>query len=262
MKSIWQQSLAEFFGTLLFVFVAAGAAIVAGGTGGGFFGVAVAQGLALAIVITSIAHISGGHVNPAVTIGIWVAGKIETSRAVIYIVVQLLGAAAGAALLREAIPQAIWKPASLGATLVNHSAGITDGRAVLLEAVMTFFLVFTVFATAVDDRGAFKSVGGFAIGLVVAADLLVGAVFTGGSMNVARSFGPALLAGKWTDFWVYIAGPVSGGIIAAAVYWLAFLRDREVFAPPSEVPVAATAGDLEPDDDVEPASPEPGTDGS
>jgi MIP family channel proteins len=237
-KTIWQQAIAEFVGTLALVFIGAGSVVVASGTGTGVVGVALAHGLVLAIMVTNLGHISGGHFNPAVTVGAWVAGKIETIRAGWYVLIQLAGAAAGAGLLRLAIPDRIWKGTSLGATLVNHqAAGMTAGRAVLLEAVLTFFLVFTVFATAVDDRGAFKSIAGFGIGLVLAMDILVGGALTGASMNPARTFGPALVAGKWTDFWIYLAGPLSGGIIAAAVYWLSFLREREAYAPREEVPI-------------------------
>jgi aquaporin Z len=235
-KSNWQQAIAEFWGTFALVFIGAGAVVVSG-SGTGPLGVAVAHGLVLAIMVTSLGHISGGHFNPAVTVGAWVAGKIESSRAVFYVVVQLAGAAAGAGVLRLAIPRRIWEPSSLGATLVNSQAGFTTGRAVLLEAVLTFFLVFTVFATAIDDRGAFKSIAGFAIGLVLTMDILVGGPLTGASMNPARTFGPALMAAKWTDFWVYVAGPLTGGIIASAVYWLSFLRDREVAGPRSEMPI-------------------------
>lgn len=235
MRTVWQQFIAEFFGTLALVFIGAGAVVVAGATGG-TFAVAVAHGLVLAVMVTAVGHISGGHFNPAVTVGAWVAGKIETARAGWYIVAQLAGAAGGAGLLRLSIPDRIWRASFLGTPTVQHQL-TTSGRAVLLEAVLTFFLVFTVFATAVDDRGAFDKIAGFAIGLVLTFDILVGGPFTGASVNPARSFGPALLSGHWTDFWIYVAGPLSGGIIAAAVYWLAFLRDREVYAPRDEVPI-------------------------
>jgi aquaporin TIP len=103
--------------------------------------------------------------------------------------------------------------------------------------VLTVFLVFTVFAAAVDDRGVFKSLGGLTIGLVLSFDILVGGFLTGASMNPARSFGPALVAGKWTDYWVYVAGPLTGAIIGASLYWFTFLRNREVAAPRDEMPI-------------------------
>src|SRR5207249_4716414 len=104
----------------------------------------------LAIMVSNLGHISGAHFNPAVTIGVWVVGKIEGARAIVYIVSQLVGAALGAGLLRLALPPRAWKPSSLGATLVKHPLGINNGKAVLIEAVLTFFLSFTVFAVAVD----------------------------------------------------------------------------------------------------------------
>jgi len=96
--------------------------------------------------------------------------------------------------------------------------------------------------TAVDDRGVFGSVAGLTIGLVLTFDILVGGQLTGASMNPARSFGPALVAVKWTDFWVYLVGPIAGGVIAAALYWFGFLRDREVSAPRTETPIGGGPG--------------------
>ena len=143
---------------------------------------------------------------------------------------QLAGAVAGAGLLRLCLSKKIWEPGSLGATLINPQAkafGFSTPKALLLEAAMTFALVLVVFATAIDERGAFKSIAGFGIGLIVAADILVGGILTGASMNPARSFGPAVIIWKWTDFWIYILGPLAGAVIAAEVYWFLFLRPRE-----------------------------------
>jgi MIP family channel proteins len=193
----------------------------------------------LAVMVSALAHISGGHFNPAVTISVWVSGKIETLRALLYIVAQLVGAAAGAGLLRVALPERLWRhdPTSLGATALSRQFGVTPGNALILEAVLTFFLVFTVFAVAIDDRGVFKSVAGIPIGLVLTFDILVGGFLTGASMNPARSFGPALLIWEWKDFWIYLAGPLAGGIVAASIYWFSFLRGRVVTAPRTETPI-------------------------
>jgi MIP family channel proteins len=238
-RSIPQQAVAEFVGTLALVFVAAGSVVILSPSGAaGLVGIALAQGLVLAIMVSNLGHISGGHFNPAVTLGVWVVGKIENVRMGVYIVSQLSGAAAGAALLRWALPPDIWERTSLGATTVGHQFGINDGKAVLIEAILTFFLVFTVFAIAVDDRGAFDKIAGLAIGLVLTFDVLVGGVLTGAGVNPARSFGPALVASKWTDYWVYLVGPVTGAIIGAALYWFMFLRDRVlVSAPRTETPI-------------------------
>ncbi len=237
MNGLGRQVIAEFVGTLALVFIGAGAVCALQPLGSiGVIGVALAFGLVLAIMVSNLAHISGGHFNPAVTAGVWVAGKIESMRAVLYVLAQLAGAAAGAALLRWALPKRIWDPVSLGATLVNHGDGITNEKAVIIEAVLTFFLVFTVFAVAVDERGVLKSIAGLSIGLVWTMGILVAGFFTGGSMNPARSFGPAVISGTWTDLWVYVAGPLIGSILAASLYWFAFLRIREAAPPRGEVP--------------------------
>ncbi|TML02397.1 MAG: aquaporin [Actinobacteria bacterium] len=235
MRSIAEQAVSEFIGTLALVFIGAGSVVVATqGGGAGLVQIALAHGLVLAIMVSSFGHVSGGHFNPAVTISVWVAGKIETARAGVYIVTQRAGAVVGAALLRGVMPEADWRRAHLGATLVN---GISNGQAVLLEAILTFFLVIVVFATAIDDRGVFKSVAGLPIGLVLAFDILVGGPFTGASMNPARSFGPALVGGTWTGYWIYVVGPVVGGLVAASIYVFAFLRERRVAAPRTETPI-------------------------
>ncbi len=131
MKSIGQQSLAEVVGTFALVFIGAGSVVLAQLVGpAGIIGVALAHGLVLAVMISNLGHISGGHFNPAVTISVWVVGKIESARAVAYVLSQLVGAAIGALLLRLALPAVAWKADSLGATLINHNIGITAGKAV------------------------------------------------------------------------------------------------------------------------------------
>jgi len=240
MKTVWEQLVAEVIGTFALVFIGAGAVVIlvptmAGGTA--ILGIALAHALVLGVMVSNLGHISGAHFNPAVTIGVWVAGKIETGRAGMYIIAQLVGASAGALLLRLVIPQDIWRDTALGLPQINTAAGISDVQAIALEATLTFFLVLTVFATAVDDRGVFPSVAGLTIGLVLGFDILMGGTLTGASMNPARSFGPALVAGEWKDFWVYLVGPVAGAVVGSSVYLFAFLRGREVTAPRTETPI-------------------------
>lgn len=223
-----QRLLAEFVGTLTLIFIGAGSIVAAGtgATGAGLVGIAIAHGLAIATMVTALGHVSGGHFNPAVTIAAWVTQKIKLAEAFPYVVAQLAGGAAGAGLLRAAVPAAVWQQdgVKLGATLVNPA--ISNGQAVLIEAVLTFFLVWVVFATAIDPEGAFGKIAGLAIGFVILMDILVGGPFTGGSMNPARTFGPALVGNLWSGHWVYWVGPVAGGIVAAALYDAVILRPR------------------------------------
>jgi len=123
----------------------------------------------------------------------------------------------------------VWKAANLGTPLL--ATGIGQGKGILIEAVLAFFLVFTFFATLLDDRGPFPQAAGLTVGSVLAFDILVAGPFTGGAVSPVRSFGPALVSGTWNDWWVYWVGPVAGGVIGAVLYWSAFMRDREPGVP-------------------------------
>ncbi len=229
METTWKAALAELIGSFVFVFAGAGSVIVAGPYGGGLLGVALATGFAVAAMVTATAPISGGHVNPAVTVGLWVAGRIGSTRAAAYIVAQFVGGILAALLLRFVVPTAVWKAAYLGTPLL--AAGIGQGKGILIEALLAFFLVFTVFATLVDDRGPFRQAAGLTVGLVLAFDILVAGPFTGAAVSPARSFGPALVSWTWNGWWVYWVGPLAGGVIAAVLYWSAFMRDHEAAVP-------------------------------
>ena len=157
-----RRGVAEFLGTFAFVFFGAGAIMVGSG---GLVGVALAHGLAIALMVTAFAHISGGHFNPAITLGFLVVRRIEATLAAVYWFMQFAGAVVASLLLWWIFPAEAVEPSSLGAPLKHVSIGAGAGFA--LEAIMTVFLVLAVFATAVDDRGAFKAVAGFGIGLVI-----------------------------------------------------------------------------------------------
>ena len=188
----------------------------------GLLGIAVAHGLAIGIMVSAVGHISGGHLNPAVTIGFWVTRKISTFDALFYWVAQLAGAAAAAYLLRAVVPEDTWRLVALGTPALARDFTRING--IILEGVMTFFLVFVVFATAADERGAFGKIAGFAIGLAVTMDILMGGPLTGAAMNPARSFGPALAARQWVNHGVYWVGPLAGGVLAGWLYDTLFLR--------------------------------------
>ena len=214
-----QKGLAELIGTFLLTFIG-GAAIINGDAG--VIGIALAHGLTIALVICSLGHISGAHINPAVTIGFLITGKIEAKDALIYILSQLIGAMLAAYSLKVFVPGAM--EASLGGQSISPNVSIV--AAIFIEFVLTFFLVTAIFGTAVDDRGTFSAVAGFGIGLVVTVDILAGGPFTGASMNPARSFGPAIMSGTWDNQIVYWVGPIIGGAIASLFYNSFFMRTK------------------------------------
>ncbi len=228
----WRAVLAELIGTLLFVFVGAGAVVVVTGVIGvapiddaaALTAIALAHGLAIALLVAGTARISGGHINPAVTFGAVITGRMKLSTGVLYVGAQLGGAIIGALLLEAAVVGEV--EGNLGAHSLNLNVLDGEGAGVLVEAVLTFVLVFTVFATAIDPRGL-ANLAPIAIGLAVLVDHLVGVPLTGASMNPARSFGPALVADVWDNHWVYWLGPLAGGGIAALTYYLTFMWGRE-----------------------------------
>jgi MIP family channel proteins len=221
MRDSWRHFAAEFFGIFGLVFVG-GAAIMASAQthdANALMIAAVAHGVILAVMVTATMRISG-HLNPAVTIGFLVARRIEPLMAVVYIIAQLLGAAVAAYALKAIFPAAIAEATRLGGQSV--ALDVSTGQAILAEAIATFFLTFVVFGTAVDP--AAPKVGGFAIGLVVTADILAIGPLTGGSMNPARSFGPAVASGVLEGQLIYWIGPILGSIVAALFYDGLFLR--------------------------------------
>ncbi len=219
MNDTTQKGAAELIGTFLLTFIG-GAAIINGQAG--LIGVALAHGLTVALVISSLGHISGAHINPAVTVGFLVTKKMEMKEGVVYIIAQMAGAVLAALVLKQFVPGAM--NAALGGQSV--APGVSTTAAIVIEFFLTFFLVTAIFGTAVDERGTFKAIAGFGIGLVVTVDILAGGPLTGASMNPARSFGPALVSGQWGDQIVYWIGPLLGGAVAAVVYNSLFMKKQ------------------------------------
>jgi len=219
------RSWAEFVGTFALVFVGMGAIAV----GADLVGIALAHGLAIAVMASAVGHISGGHFNPAVTFGFLVTRRIAPSLAGAYVVAQLVGAILAALALRALYPDGVDLDAG-----VPQLQGVGAGAAMGIEAILTFFLVWVIFATAADPRGAFKSIAGLAIGLTITLDILAGGPLTGAAMNPARSFGPALVQNVWDDFLVYWIGPLAGGGLAALIYDQLYIRGLQppVVGPP------------------------------
>ena len=229
-ESTGKALVAEFVGTFALIFIGGGSVVLASAGQLDLVGVALAHGLVLAIMISIAGHISGGHFNPAVSTALWVTGKLPSARTVAYIAVQMLAAVAGALLLRYVVVPTYSEEAFNAAT-PQVLATVDVGRAIVIEAILTFFLVWAVFGTAVDDRGPFSKTAGLTIGLVIAFDILAFGPYTGAAMNPARWFGPALVSGLWDNWYVYIVGPLAGGVLAGLSYWYVFLRDREPATP-------------------------------
>ncbi len=217
MPSLARRLLAEAVGTFSFVFVGAAVVVVNGGfpnSGIGLLGIALAHGLALSVMISATMTISGGHLNPAVTVGLLIARRIDPASAAAYIVTQLASASLAALLVKVLLPVAAVRTALLGVPVIASS--LTPEQAIGIEAILTFFLMSAVFGTAVSPDA--PRVAGFGIGLVVLFDILVGGPLTGAAMNPARAFGPALVSGQWLGHIVYWVGPIVGAALAALLW--------------------------------------------
>ena len=222
MNGLLKPSLAEMIGTFTLIFIGAGAGALASANGGGIVGVALAHGLAITIIVYTWGPISGAHVNPAVTLGVLVAGKIDIVKAIAYWVAQFLGAVVAAFLLNYLL---LGIADGLGETKGVLTDQGESGKVILVEAVLTFFLVAAVFGSAVTGRNG--NAYGLAIGFVLVGDILCGGYLTGASMNPARTFGPALVKNDLSYFWLYVVGPAAGAIVAAVLFKAFYMDDEE-----------------------------------
>ena len=195
----------------------------------GAVGISLVFGLVIMVMVYATGHLSGAHINPAVTIAFTLTRHFSPRDAIAYIAAQLAGATLAALLLLGVWPS---KPADLGATIPTVSAG----SALLYEAILTAFLMFVIMAVATDTR-AVGAAAAIAIGGVIGLDALFGGPVTGASMNPARSFGPALVSGTWTDYWIYLAGPIIGAAVGAFAYQL--VRGQQ---PKSQQPESTPSG--------------------
>lgn len=199
---------AEFIGTFALIFIGAGAGAIGAG---GVVGVAFAHGLVILAFVYAFGHISGTHVNPAVTVGVLVAKGIDAKRAIAYIVAQLAGGTVGAFALRFVLGGS---DSGLGATVLGK--GVSPAQGLVLEAILTFFLVNSVLHAAVSGKAG--NLAGVAIGLTLTFSILMGGPLTGASLNPARTLGPAIAAGIFDDIWAYFVGQILGGVLAALAY--------------------------------------------
>jgi len=221
--------LAEAIGTFFLCFAGIAAILSTQApinSGAGLLGIALAHGLALSIAVSAFGGVSGGHVNPAVTIGFLVTGRITVGLAVLYIMSQCVGATIAAAACNYIFPVEAVETAKLGIPLPGGE-WVTMPILLVAEFIMTFLLMTAVFGTAVDERGKIVNIGGLAIGLTVAFDILAGGSVTGASMNPARSFGPALVYGHFDFHWCYWLAPIAGATVAALIYHSFILESDE-----------------------------------
>ncbi|XP_031100751.1 probable aquaporin TIP1-1 [Ipomoea triloba] len=215
-------ALAEFICTLIFVFAGQGSGVAyskltgdGASTPAGLISASIAHAFGLFVAVSVGANISGGHVNPAVTFGAFVGGNITFFRGLLYVIAQLLGSTVACFLLE------------LSTGLPTGSfglSGVSVWSALVFEIVMTFGLVYTVYATAIDPKkGDLGTIAPLAIGFIVGANILAGGAFTGASMNPAVAFGPSLVSWDWSCHWVYWLGPIVGGGLAGVIYELLFI---------------------------------------
>ena len=216
MRNTLRPLVAEAVGTFFLVFCGVGAIVTdiyrAGSVG--LLGIAIAHGVALGIAITATMNISGGHLNPAVTLGALSIGRIDVRKAISYIIAQLAGASIAVLAIKGLYPEMAGQISGYGAPRLANDVSTVQG--IVIEAILTFMLAFAVMGTVVDSKT--PKVGGFGVGLIVMCGILAGGQMTGGAMNPARAFGSMVVAWQWTGALIYWIGPVLGAVVAAQLY--------------------------------------------
>lgn len=208
-----KEAIAEAVGTFALVFIGVGAIASSQLADSGLVGIALAHGLTIAVMVSATGAISGGALNPAVSIGLWVTGKLSRAAAIRYIIAECIGAIAAALLLVIIIPDQVFA-VNVGTPALAE--GINPIQGILIEAVTTFFLMFVIYGTAVDARA--PKMAGLFIGLTVTLDILMAGPLTGAAMNPARHLGPALFSGQILSSYIYWIGPIAGAVGAALLY--------------------------------------------
>ncbi|GAB62782.1 MAG: aquaporin [Candidatus Jettenia sp.] len=216
----YKKYIAELVGTFALVFIAAGSVCAdfylrqAGGQGLGLLGISIAFGVVVTAVIYATSYVSGSHVNPAVTISFWITKRMDPNTAIMYIISQIAGATLAGLALKTLFPDAV-KTVYLGTCML--APGVSIARGILMEFIISFLLIFTIYGTLVDKRAS-AGFAGVAIGLVILFGAMIGGIISGGAMNPARVFGPAIASGQFTHHYVWWIGPILGGIVAGFVY--------------------------------------------
>ncbi|XP_048250980.1 aquaporin-4-like isoform X2 [Haliotis rufescens] len=223
--AFWRAVIAEFLATLLFVFLGSASAVLETN----LVKISLAFGLAIMAMIQMFGHVSGGHINPAVSIAMAVSMNISVLRAFLYVVAQTIGAIIGAFILKGVTPSAFH--GNLAVTNINSALGVTQAQGFGVELLLTFTLVFVIYGTVDANRPNFGSAS-LAIGLTVAMGHFSAISYTGASMNPARSLGSAVASNSYANHWIYWVGPIAGGVLASVLY-------KWVFDPYRGVPTMA-----------------------
>lgn len=237
-RDLTNKAVAEAIGTFALTFAGAGAICADAYSGGqlGILGVAATHGLILAAIVMALGHVSGAHVNPAVTLGAAMVRAVDPMTAAVYVGAQLIGAVVAGLLLTSIFASDVWSAVRLGTPTLGP--GVTGGTGTFLEMVMSFLLIFVILQCSADTRAP-RHVTGLAIGATLGACVLFGGPMTGAALNPARAFGPALASGEWSGQLVYWIGPAFGAVLAATAYGFLHARPRPPEAAPTPEPVAA-----------------------
>jgi len=242
-QNVPRVAIAELIGTYLLVLAGTSVAVAAlldrsiAGAPADSLTVALAFGLALVALVNALGHVSGCHLNPAVTLGLAATGKFPWKYVPAYLAAQLVGAVLASLTVWATYGDAARDDGSLAATL--PAEGVSSGTVFLIEAVVTFFLVLTIVSVATDSRVP-QSVAGLSVGFTLAVCVLVAGPLSGGAVNPARALGPMLVSGQFDGVWAYLLGPVLGGVLAAFCYDRLLSRGQE--PSKAEDPVQAGTG--------------------
>ena len=215
--------IVEAIGTAALLFF--GVSAITHTAGENLVAIALAHGLAIALMVAATGHISGGAFNPAVTIALLIARKLAPVKAALYIVAQLVGSVVGAFLATMLFPGDMLSKVGYGNPAIGK--GFDASNALVAEIVTTFFLAYVIFGVAIDKRGP-STIASLMIGLTIVIDILVTGAVSGAAMNPARWFGSAVVSGNFADAWIWWVGPIVGAAIAAVLYFYGYLRGRDV----------------------------------
>ncbi len=224
--SLSRRAMAELFGTFLLVFFGCGAVVMDPFPGAGYhlFGIAIVHGVILALAVSMTMAISGGVVNPALTVGLWSIGKLNTRDAGVYFGAQLIGAVIAGVLVKMVLPGNVGALRSVEYGLPMLNNYLTVGQAMVIEAILTFVLMSAVMATVVSTKA--PKMAGFGVGLTLIPAIMVGGPLTGAALNPARAFGPAIASGDWTGQAIWWIGPIIGAVLAAQLWGRFLLKDE------------------------------------